>query len=308
MPDFVLPQRLSRGLSRPTGAAFALVIILITGTFGALVLNVRGLHDDAQNALRAERILGQSNAAERNLVDVETGLRGFLLTGREQFLVPYLRGLQEYREASRRLSAAVDPGGEEARLLAQTGTLTREWLVEAREAIAEERRGQPPSLPALRQRKAEMDRFRIDQAALVERSEVHRQELQDQASVVLLAIIAGLVALSAIAGFFMIERPATRRKRERREQAEFAETMQFAESEREAQALLAKELNRAIPGGTAVVFSRNNSENRLATATALGYAAPMFITILAIPLLGETVRIYRWSAVVIGFGATSCVL
>lgn len=39
----------------------------------------------------------------------------------------------------------------------------------------------------------------------------------------------------------------------------------------------------------------------LATATALGYAAPMFITILAIPLLGETVRIYRWSAVVIGF-------
>jgi drug/metabolite transporter (DMT)-like permease len=39
----------------------------------------------------------------------------------------------------------------------------------------------------------------------------------------------------------------------------------------------------------------------LATATALGYAAPMFITILAIPLLGETVRIYRWSAVVMGF-------
>jgi drug/metabolite transporter (DMT)-like permease len=39
----------------------------------------------------------------------------------------------------------------------------------------------------------------------------------------------------------------------------------------------------------------------LATATALGYAAPMFITILAIPLLGETVRIYRWSAVIIGF-------
>jgi drug/metabolite transporter (DMT)-like permease len=39
----------------------------------------------------------------------------------------------------------------------------------------------------------------------------------------------------------------------------------------------------------------------LANATALGYAAPMFITILAIPLLGETVRIYRWSAVIAGF-------
>jgi drug/metabolite transporter (DMT)-like permease len=39
----------------------------------------------------------------------------------------------------------------------------------------------------------------------------------------------------------------------------------------------------------------------LATATAIGFAAPIFITILAIPLLGEKVRIYRWSAVAIGF-------
>jgi two-component system sensor histidine kinase/response regulator len=95
MPESV-PQRLSRGLSRPTGAAFALVILLITGTFGALVLNVRGLNDDAQNALRAERILGESNAAERALVDVETGLRGFLLTGDADYLAPYEAGRLRY--------------------------------------------------------------------------------------------------------------------------------------------------------------------------------------------------------------------
>ena len=39
----------------------------------------------------------------------------------------------------------------------------------------------------------------------------------------------------------------------------------------------------------------------LATATALGYAAPLFITLLAMPLLGEIVRIHRLSAVAIGF-------
>jgi two-component system, sensor histidine kinase and response regulator len=91
-----VPQPLSRGLSRPTAAAFALVIILITGTFGALALNIRGLHDDAQNALRAERILGQSNAAERDLVDIETGLRGFLLTGEAEYLEPYEAGRLHY--------------------------------------------------------------------------------------------------------------------------------------------------------------------------------------------------------------------
>jgi drug/metabolite transporter (DMT)-like permease len=39
----------------------------------------------------------------------------------------------------------------------------------------------------------------------------------------------------------------------------------------------------------------------LADATALSYAAPLFTVILAAVLLGETVRIYRWSAVAIGF-------
>src|ERR1041385_5662522 len=87
-----VPHRFSRGLSAPTAAAFALVIVLITGTFGVLVLNVRKQHADAQDALRAERILSASNAAERDLVDVETGLRGYLLTGEQRYLEPYESG------------------------------------------------------------------------------------------------------------------------------------------------------------------------------------------------------------------------
>ena len=95
MPEPV-PQPLARGLSAPTSAVFALVILLITGTFGALVLTVRTLHDDAQEALRAERILGESNAAALDLVDVETGLRGYLLTGVTDYLQPYESGRRDY--------------------------------------------------------------------------------------------------------------------------------------------------------------------------------------------------------------------
>ncbi|WP_435171094.1 DMT family transporter [Falsirhodobacter sp. 1013] len=39
----------------------------------------------------------------------------------------------------------------------------------------------------------------------------------------------------------------------------------------------------------------------LADATALSYAAPLFTVILAATLLGEKVRLYRWSAVAVGF-------
>jgi len=39
----------------------------------------------------------------------------------------------------------------------------------------------------------------------------------------------------------------------------------------------------------------------LPDATAIGFAAPLFVVVLAFLLLGETVRIYRWSAVGVGF-------
>jgi len=39
----------------------------------------------------------------------------------------------------------------------------------------------------------------------------------------------------------------------------------------------------------------------LPDATAIGFTAPLFTTLLAIPLLGEKVRLHRWSAVILGF-------
>ncbi|MEL6475541.1 MAG: DMT family transporter, partial [Pseudomonadota bacterium] len=39
----------------------------------------------------------------------------------------------------------------------------------------------------------------------------------------------------------------------------------------------------------------------LPEVTAIGFSAPLLTTVLAVFLLGETVRVYRWSAVAIGF-------
>lgn len=39
----------------------------------------------------------------------------------------------------------------------------------------------------------------------------------------------------------------------------------------------------------------------LASAVAIGFATPLLVTALSVPMLKETVGIYRWSAVVVGF-------
>ncbi|HEX8752322.1 MAG TPA: diguanylate cyclase [Solirubrobacterales bacterium] len=226
---------------------------------------------------KAERSAGdqgeeQVRAAQAMLIarlDLETGLRGYLLTGRSQFLQPYLSGLAAYRQQATQLAAAIGSGSRQGRLLAQENRLTRSWVRQARQAIAMRQAGEPVSAAQLRRRKAEMDRFRQANAALVAEAEAHRRNLQDRANEILLGIIGLLVLLAAVSGYLLIERPATRRKRERAEQQEFAETLQFARGEREAQGLLCRELGRAIPGGSALVFSRNNSENRLQTPNDL---------------------------------------
>ena len=46
----------------------------------------------------------------------------------------------------------------------------------------------------------------------------------------------------------------------------------------------------------------------LAQVTALGFTAPIFATILAVPFLGETVRLRRWTAIAIGFVGTVVIL
>src|SRR5690349_14154146 len=91
-----VPQRLLRSLSAPAAAAFVLVILLISGTFGALLVSVRGFHEGAEGARQADHILNLSSAAERDLVDIETGLRGYLLTGEERFLEPFDAGRADY--------------------------------------------------------------------------------------------------------------------------------------------------------------------------------------------------------------------
>ncbi|WP_417685991.1 DMT family transporter [Roseibium sp.] len=61
-------------------------------------------------------------------------------------------------------------------------------------------------------------------------------------------------------------------------------------------------VGRSAVGITAMIFSFTAfSLLPLPDATAIGFATPLMVVVLAFLVLGERVRIYRWSAVLIGF-------
>src|SRR5689334_16179574 len=94
LPRFIrslLPTR-ARSLSWPTFAVLALILLVVAGMFATLVISVRSLDSISRPNRVAADINRRSLQLERVAVDLETGVRGYMLTQDRGFLEPYERG------------------------------------------------------------------------------------------------------------------------------------------------------------------------------------------------------------------------
>jgi two-component system, sensor histidine kinase and response regulator len=74
-------------------SAVGVLLVIVTAVFAVLALGINTLNDDAQRARGSEEATKTLNASERSVVDLETGIRGYLLTGQRRFLDPYVAAL-----------------------------------------------------------------------------------------------------------------------------------------------------------------------------------------------------------------------
>jgi len=74
-------------------SAVGLLLVIVTAVFVVLALGINTLNGDAQRERGSEEATQTLNASERSVVDLETGIRGYLLTGERRFLEPYLAAL-----------------------------------------------------------------------------------------------------------------------------------------------------------------------------------------------------------------------
>jgi signal transduction histidine kinase len=91
------------GLTRRMVIASALLALLTSAAFAVLLLAIRDQRSSAQLALHSQEVLAAANQVERLLVDIETGTRGYLLTGEDRFLQPAHAGEAGFAQASSEL-------------------------------------------------------------------------------------------------------------------------------------------------------------------------------------------------------------
>jgi signal transduction histidine kinase len=79
----------SRSLSSRLVAGSALLAVLVAGAFGVLVFAVTTLDDATKRERHAKTVTAQTLQLEKLVLDLDTGLRGYVSTGRKDLLAPW---------------------------------------------------------------------------------------------------------------------------------------------------------------------------------------------------------------------------
>jgi signal transduction histidine kinase len=92
-------RRLS--LQRRMVAASAVLALVVGGVFIALILALSDLHEAREQEARSKEVTAAAFTLQRVVLDLESALRGYVLSGRRDFL-------QDYSEARRKLPGSLD--------------------------------------------------------------------------------------------------------------------------------------------------------------------------------------------------------
>ena len=102
--------------------ALALALALV---FVVLIVAVAGLRDRSFDARRSEQVIATANGLQTLVIDFETGLRGYAITGNKRYLDPWYRAKGQFPTAAEDLmSLTADDPKQQA--LARKGFIERD--------------------------------------------------------------------------------------------------------------------------------------------------------------------------------------
>ena len=114
-------------ISRKLMAAFAAVVVVIFAS-SAIVYDRLLVIEGAKNRrVHTTNVLETLHEAMDAMVDQETGVRGYLITGDERFLEPYHRGGNAYTAAIQKIRDLTSDNPAQQRRLDELDELANEW-------------------------------------------------------------------------------------------------------------------------------------------------------------------------------------
>jgi len=117
------------------GNCAPLLLVVALGT--VCLWSVRSLIQSSDWVDHTHEVIGEANGLLASAVDMETGMRGFLLAGKDEFLAPYTGGDEQFTTKITELKQTVDDNPQQVELLEEIETTISDWKTNVTEpAIA----------------------------------------------------------------------------------------------------------------------------------------------------------------------------
>jgi methyl-accepting chemotaxis protein len=109
-------------------AGYGLVLSLMLVVCMVVYFSIKSLASEVVWVEHTHKVLDTASQIEAAAVDMETGMRGFLLAGQEQFLDPYKNGNTRFHTLIRELSKTVSDNPAQVALLKEIESTIDTWL------------------------------------------------------------------------------------------------------------------------------------------------------------------------------------
>jgi PAS domain S-box-containing protein len=157
--------------------AILLPLLLMLTLAGVFLWQINRLLTTSALVDHTDQVIAQADETQRLLIDMETGMRGYLVAGNPLFLEPYTRAGGEIEPAFADLNQLVADNPAQQQRLAATHAIYLEWAQYARDVIAlRQRGGDYTAFVNSGMGKTRMDAMRAQFASFIKDEEALRNE------------------------------------------------------------------------------------------------------------------------------------
>jgi len=121
-------------------ASYGFILSLMTIIAVIVFFSVRSLTNNFFWVDHTHNVLATASSIEAAAVDMETGMRGFLLAGKEEFLAPYNNGNNTFNTLVSSLGKTVSDNPAQVKLLQELSTTITTWQQQVTEPVIQLRR------------------------------------------------------------------------------------------------------------------------------------------------------------------------
>jgi PAS domain S-box-containing protein len=208
-------KRISASITAQFTVTFALVSAVVIAGFVVMTITAESLRSADHQRAGSTQALVAANQLEQSVLDLETGLRGYLLAGKPAFLQPYQSAVGGYPELARSLQAATAGDGAAHRLSMSITAAVRAYV--SRWAAPVIRTAQHDLAAARRVEaggagKARVDAMRAQFSNLLDHeTTIHTEQVSRSSNLATLVLALGIGAAVLFLGLIVLTALRTQR-------------------------------------------------------------------------------------------------